>query len=500
MKSLHTLIHSLSKGEQRVTRTALTCFSGKKDSTTKTLKLFDYLLKNKNHIPPNRECALHIYNNARDRRFKMLKLRFRQKLLDSIVLDLNLSRKGMLEGVDQGNIKVRKKISQLFYLLYLKGVVLDTLLDEVIDLSKKFECYSSLIEALRVKKYSKGFLKGEADFNKINKEIEFYEYCNSALHKANDLYYRHIINANFHARADSDKINNYLEKGIAELSRDYESTNSALVGYYLKLLEMAYFENAENYFFAKRSCLELLDIVKNNKSVYRKARLSLVYMNLCHYNIFLHRYKEAIKEVRMAQSLIVSANAYYLTSKEWEFNALFHENHMEEAGLLITSLIKKTSEVSENDDFRLAKYNFYKAAVLFKQGNYKPVLRELNMHLEISKDKEGWGTAIRVLTIMTLIEMDRLDEVSSRLDSLRKHMERNTEKGNTRAREKIIFRILQTLETSGFILKNAEEKKITGYIKLLNSNDKIYKWKPLSSELIPFHKWFTDKFALKKKK
>lgn len=500
MKSLHALIHTLNKGEQRVTRTALTCFSGKKDSTTKTLKLFDYLLKNKSHIPPNHECALHIYNNAKDKRFKMLKLRFRQKLLDSIVLDLNLSRKGMLEGVDQGNIKVRKKISQLFYLYYLKGVVLDILLNEIIDLSKKYECYSSLIEALRVKKYSKGFLKGEADFNKINKEIEFYEDCNKALHKANDYYYRLIINANFHAQINSDKINSYLEKSIAELSRDYEYTKSALVGYYLKLMEMAYFENAGNYTFAKRACSELLNIVKKNKSVYRKSRISLVYVNLCQFNIFLHQYKEAIGNARLAQSLVSLTSNYYLIFKEWEFNALFHENHMEEAGSLITSLIKKTSEVSENDDFRLAKYNFYKAAVLFKQGNYKPVLKELNMHLEISKDKEGWGTAIRVLTIMTLIEMDRLDEVSSRLDSLRKHMERNTEKDNTREREKIIFRILQSLETSGFILKNAEEKKIAGYIKLLNSNDKIYKWKPLSSELIPFHKWYTDKFTVKKKK
>jgi len=135
--------------------------------------------------------------------------------------------------------------------------------------------------------------------------------------------------------------------------------------------------------------------------------------------------------------------------------------------------------------------------VLFKKRDYKPVFKELHKQLEISKDKEGRGTAIRVLTIMTLIEMDRFDEVSSRLDSLRKHIERNTEKENTREREKIIFRVLQILEHSGFILKISDDKKITQYIKLLESNDRVYKWQPLSSELIPFHKWFLEKYGEK---
>ncbi|MGQ0826758.1 MAG: hypothetical protein ACT4ON_00030 [Bacteroidota bacterium] len=370
------------------------------------------------------------------------------------------------------------------------------MLNEIIELSKKYEFYFSLIEALRFRKTSKGFLKGEKDFNKINKEIAFYEYCNQALYKANDYYYRLIMRTNFYAKKDNVKMNIFLKESIADIKKDYKYTGSSLVGYYLKLLEMAYYENLENYSLAKKSCTELLTIVKNNKSVYRKSRLCTIYMNLCQYNIFLHKYKESVNDAKLAQSFVPLLSSHYLVSKEWEFNALFYENRIDEAEHLIISLIEKASEIP-GDDFRISRYRFYHAAVLFKKENYKPAFKELNKQLEISKDKEGWGTAIRLLTIMALIEMDRLDEVSSRLDSLRKHIERNTEKENTRERERIILRVLQSLENSGFRL-NLEDKKIAGYLKLLSGNNKVYNWQPLSSELIPFHQWFSEKYRKKK--
>jgi len=498
MKDIHSLIHSLNRSEQRITRAALTAFSSRKDSSTKSLELFDFIAKNKEYIPTNSECAAHIYNDPKDKRFTMLKLRFRQKLLDSVSLDMNLYKKEMFDATELGSVKVRKKIAQLFHLYFSKGeqTILNNLLDEIINISKKYECYAPLVDALRFKKFSKGYLKGENDYNRVNNEIDFYESCNKAVHKANDHYYRLLIKGNFNARTDTAKMQLYLEESILELKSDYKSTKSPLVGYYLKILEMAYYENDENYLLALETCTELLSIVKNNKSVYRKSRLANVYLNSCQYAIFLKQYKEAVINAKLAQEVVLLVS-HYMLSQECEFNALFHEHQLLEAESLILILIDKAIKI-QGDDFRLAKYRFYYAAVLFKKGDYKAVLKELNNTLEISKDKEGYGTAIRVLTIMALIELDRLDEVSSRLDSLRKHLERNLEKENTRRREKTIFNVLQLFEKSGFDFKIAEDKKVMAALQLLESDDKVYKWQPLSSELIPFHQWFIEKYGKKK--
>ncbi len=499
MKAIHSLIHSLNKGEQRIARAALTAFSSRKDSSTKSLELFDFIAKNKDHIPSNSECAAHIYKDAKDKRFKMLKLRFRRKLLDAMSMDINLYKVDVFNATELENVKARKKIAQLFYLYFSKGeqAILKNLLNEIIDLSKKHECYPPLLEALRFRKNTKGYVKNESDFNKINEEIAFYERCNQAVDKATDHYQRLIMRSNNYARTDHTKMQDYLKESIIELKLDYEFTKSAMVGYYLKVLEMAYFENDENYLSALESCNSLLTIVKNNKSVYKKFTLIVAYLNACHYSIFLKQYKEAVKNAKLAQS-VVSAGSHYLLSQEWEFNALFYENQLQEAESLILGLIDKAAKI-QGDDFRLARYRFYYAGVLFNKANYKAVLKELNTTLEISKDKEGYGTSIRVLTIIALIELERFDEASSRLDTLRKHIERNLEKENERKREKIILHVLQLFETSGFNPKIAENKKIITALQLLESDDKIYKWQPLGSELIPFHIWFKGKYFKKKK-
>src|SRR5438105_14308096 len=147
MKAIHSLIHSLNKSEQKIIRASLTCFSSRKDPNTKSLELFNFLAKNKDTIPSNSECAMHIYKDPKDIRFKMLKSRFRQKLLDDVGFDLNLFKKEMFDEAELGSIKVKKKIAQLFHLYFAKGeqAILSNLLNEIINISKKYEIYAPLV-------------------------------------------------------------------------------------------------------------------------------------------------------------------------------------------------------------------------------------------------------------------------------------------------------------------------------------------------------------------
>jgi tetratricopeptide (TPR) repeat protein len=102
-----------------------------------------------------------------------------------------------------------------------------------------------------------------------------------------------------------DKINALLDlkKNIDNTKVGFENTHSPMVLYYLKNLEMAYYQMLEDYRQARSVCLELLNIVRNNKSVYRKQRIGVVYINLSQCEYYMGEFNNAVQCAREAQDL-----------------------------------------------------------------------------------------------------------------------------------------------------------------------------------------------------
>jgi tetratricopeptide (TPR) repeat protein len=497
MKNIHSLIHNLQPSEIEIIRTSLKSYYSKDENDFKTLKLFDYLLKNKTAVPSPNECSLHIYGKPKDNTIDKLASRLKSKILDALTLDVNIERKGLLDEQDTQVLKVKKKLMQFMFLYRSRGnhPLVNQLLDDIIGYSKKYELFSSIVEGLKYKKYFKGYTRGLDDFNKLNKEIEFYEHCENAVDKANDAYYRLIIRADFHGNIDKRQLQRYLHESIVDLTNEYKFTGSASVGYYLKLLELAYLHNNEDMLKARDVCQELLQIVEGNKAVYRKQRVGFAYGNMIQCDIYLGNYDSAVKNARAMMQYTPTKGVNFIVAKELEFHTLFYSNKLEDAEKVLDILLKAAP--SQQGDFRVAKFRFYYANVLFKKKNYKGALKELLQNANLSKDKIGWEFAIRVLTIMTLIELDSLDEAEKHVDSLRKHIERHETKNDIRVRDDLILKQLQRLQKRGFVFDKPVTEELS-FIELLSADKKKYKWEPFSPELIPFHTWLMGKFGMKK--
>lgn len=501
MEAIHSLLHSMSRSELRIFRASLTTGAYRARTETKAVKLLEFLLKNKNQVPTNKECSLHIYNKAGDKRFKMLKSRLRTKIFDSLLNDINIERQSTsLDEFDYAAIKIRKKFAQFQQLYYSRGdrPFVKQLLNEIILLSKKWEYYPTLAESLKLKKWLKGFRQGEKEFDLLNKEIAFYELCNQALNKATDFYYRLIMKSNFSGIPDVPNIQKFLLKCIRELKMDYSMTDSANVGYYLKFLELAYFQNNENYSRAREICEELLSIINTNKAAYRKLRAGATYLNLGQCDMYLKDNKKAVLNIRRGQNYFAKHSLNYSVLKEQEFLALFYGNNIKEAEFGSVELLNSTT-TEEQGSFRIAKYEFYHANILFKNGDHKSALKILNRKQEISKDKIGWDIAIRMLTIMSLIELEYFDEAAQHIESLRKHMDRHSKmKESLKERDRLALKVLQAMEKQGFVFEkmSANEIKI---LDKLGSKDKKYRWEPLTPELIPFHEWMEKKYEGRRK-
>jgi|GEM_PF-1823702 len=496
MEELHLLLHSLGRQQIKVLKKYLTSFSTRNESESKTWDLAEMLLRSEKNVPTLDECSRKLYHCPKDSKIEKLKSRLQNKIFDSLMIDINIDRKGTFDELDYMIIRVVKKTA-LFQTLRLSSKhkeVVNHVLDEIISIAKKYEMYGVIVDNLKHKKWAKGWAQGMSAFNKINNEIAFYEHCNSAVNKAIDNYYKTLMHANFEGKQDEKKVQGFLQECIAEMNTDYAYTKSAVVGYYLRWIEIAFYQNEKDFSAAKQACESMLALIRKNPSVYRKSRLGACYDTLAECDIYLRQYEEAITNARASQSYFAQKSSSYYISKGTEFLALFYADKIDKANEACQVLLGSTA--ARQGDFRVAKYNYFNGCVQFKLGNMREALRILSMKFELSKDKLGWEIAIRVLRIMTLVEMGKYDEAQQQIVSLQKHMERHARKGEVHERDRLILRLLLLCDKEGF-RRHLSTPEIDNLLVQLGEKGKSWSWQPQSPEMIPVHQWLIEKFELK---
>lgn len=498
MQELYTLIQSLTSGEWASLQNYFTFFTAHDAGKLKYLQLARLLMDSK-ECPEEKYCCLKIYGVKSDRNFDTLKSRLKDKVLDFLLTDISADKQKELDEVDYMAIKIKKKSAQFQQLYYSKTRIplLLNLLDEIINLAKKYEYYVSVVEHLRLKKTLVSFKGGTKEFNEVNEDMEKHLLCYTLANKAEHFYYELIMLSEYSGKRDKQKVLEFLTKAISEVSEGHLLTKSPIINYYLKILEMDFCQLNEDYLKSRSTCLELLEVVRNNKSVYRRQRISVVYVNLSRCEYYLGRYEPAAEYAREAQKNFNLSSENYCIALEQEFYALFamkeYDRATEIASKMLVSAPKK-----ELGAFRFSKYNFLLANGFFKQGKFHDVLHILSGEREIAKDKAGWEVGARVLSIMSLIETHRQDEASSAVLNLKQFFKYNDKKGTAiGARDKKILNLLLIAERNGFMfnLLNGSTDK---YMSLLSSgdpNDKEYQWEPFTHEVIPFHEWFAGKMG-----
>ncbi len=499
MKALHQLIHSLTPAEKDILRNYLQCFSRFSNSTeTRTLVLAEYLM-GKDQPPSDKEASHAIYKCGPDSRFGRLCQRLRNKVLECSVMDINIDRNEMLDEADLAIIRIRKKTSQFHKLYYTNSSyeMVNQLLDEIITQSKEYEYYIGVIEHLRYKSYRIGFRKGEKVFEKINDEVEKYERCYAVVNRSISLYHRLVMMYNFQGNENYGKVNKFISDSIKELKSNYFESKSPVALYYIKFFELDWFMNQTKYVRARRVCLDMLDLIRNNKSVYRKQRLGTVYLNLNACELYLGNYKQAGLSAKYAKENFFKNSANYYIALEQEFFALFYDGKYEEAEKVSGELMQ--SAAAEVGEFRHSKYCYMRAAALFRLGNCQAALNQFSGRMEISKDKAGWELGIRILSLMCNIELLNFDQAASQVNSLKVFISRQRKRSPIGQRERVISQLLDSLSRTGFVftrLNGNTDKQMSE----LCSKEKPLRWEVLSPELIPFHLWMAGKMRWRKEK
>ncbi|MCU0432703.1 MAG: hypothetical protein MUC87_04550 [Bacteroidia bacterium] len=474
--------------EERTTfRNYLTSFDSRGEKfNSKSVKLLDVLAERPD-LPPDSDVEFFLYGKRATMAYSRLLIRFRDKLLEALLLDVNVKREGNYGDYYRYLFEARKK---LCYAQIVAGRGLEDvanfLCDSVCETGEKFELYEEWLLALRLKMQFAAVV--QQDNTVFNRLMHRYEKTERAHRAAFDAYctYNKWINR-IESKAYINAYDPELAADVERLRDHAQKVSSDHVNFYWLYLDAARNQFNRNYRTARRCLEKQLTLVENSKALYNDSRLGTVLLNLADNEIYLHRFDRTVDYCQRAMALqhLESFNAGQCM--ECEFYGHFYSQRFGQARMILQQLL--ATETGRRNTFRRGKRQYLLANILFLQGMYREANDLLLALNAIETDSEGWNVGLRVLLIITDIERTLHELAGKRIESTRKHLRKLEQQDKLHPRDRIIYEILRQLDANSYDFKTTYQQ-MPDEFELLKSNKRGYRWEVKTPEMIVFHEWF----------
>lgn len=484
------MISKMSTEEIETAKNYLRVFNKRvKGGEGKSLKLFNLLL-NSSVSQNETENTLEemVYGHRQiPGTFSRLLSRVKGKILESLIIDVNIHREKCYEELSKAIVDVRKLLTQ-GQILQDKGLreFARDIFYDALSLAKKHELYDELLIALRLLIDHQTANTNNSKLESLKKLYMKYDQCKLA-----------VFNSTVHFSIVNTKVDFYsgylvdaawIDNILTEIRADYKKTGSATVGMYYFFIQATFFQVQGFYKNADKSFDDLLELFNMNPGIDTEMRRGGVLLNKAENEIYLRKFIVANKTAASALKNFKHENYNHASGIELMFYCQFFLGKYQTALAEIEKILPPTETMPEN--YRFGKRVYLKANCLFIMGDYSGTLRLLNQINPIEEDKEGWNIGVRILTILSLFELDMHDEAASKIQALSTFI--STNKVILNRRGKIIYQLLLKFKPSGFDFRSVYLKE-SEKIKLLDSTDIEYQWKIKSPELVIFNQWFFAK-------
>jgi hypothetical protein len=485
LNTLKKVLYRLNKEEVKFIINYLNHQKKSLNRDLKSVQLIRLILKNENISIQELQISLNIEN-----RFSLNKLinRLKEKIYELILLDNNLNKSISVKR-NRLIFKVRKKLI-IAEILFSRGINEDVemIYDEIISISKKYEIYDTLLEALYAKQRFVKFKYGFNKSSKLKQEIDFYEDIREAYYRATEIYNRITSKINF-SSSQHDYVDE-LEVGVNILAKDFQNTKSAMIGYHYYFLLAEFYQVKANLLNTRHSLNKLKNLLENNISIYTKNRFGNVLINIANNEFIMFNFDLSFEYAITASDHFKESLINLDIIKEFEFNILFHSCKFIEAEKVINELCRNSNKIKL--PFIHSKLYYLFGCLKTSIGEYDLSNKLLDGIKEIDKDKEGWNIGKRILSIINNIELNKFEIVEFQIQNLEKHIKRTMKSKHIRKRDILIARLLIKLMNENFNFDKVYQSRVK-YLELLASTLPDYCWNIKSPELIIFHSWFKQK-------
>jgi hypothetical protein len=494
LQFLRSIIVSMSTDERRVCIAYLKAFDIRKSKASQqSVTLFNLLTPSDDNEDPLKDDEIEflIYNKKNSDAFGKLIIRLKEKIMDAMLININLERYGSLSERDRALIECKKKLSfgQILGSRKLEHIA-DFYYSEVIEIAKEFELFDDLVSALFYRLPIRVNLHGEQEYKRHIALINHYNFCRDGLQKAQLLYNELACSVEFQINSESN--NTYLVQKISELKKINKAAKTASIEFYCNYVETHHLQINKQFSFATSILRKQRKLIEEHKAVRGNNRIVSVLTNIAENEICQHNFSFASKICDQGFLKLSDINFNYYQLVEHKFYCLYYQGYYEKAKELLNTRYKK-EKIKSPSPFQEGRRKYFLACSEFMLGNMDAVYQILSEINPIERDKSGWNIGIRILMIMTDIEISNLRSADQRIIVSARHLLKlQGQSESTLKRENSIQFVLQCLERNAFDFKQTRHE-CWDILNAMEKGDEDMRWRPLSSELVIFHNWFKDK-------
>ena len=495
IKIVHDFFHSLIPTEKSVFRNMLRLFDVERGTKGGlSVKLFN-LLKKETELKEETFYIKQLYGKTDSKSseaFRKLIERFRDKMYESVILDINQGKPGIFTKLVASQVEMRKMLS-IFWLIMIRGISIPEkkrIYNKVFKICYEYELFDELVIFLKLHLDNIDIHDGAKKTRQRVEEIIKVTECSNAILLSHHSVYLNIYDVQNRSIANQENVKQAYE-AVQEIKLLLEKFPLDNIRYNYQLLLGLYYHYLLDYKKEELIFTEMIDFVINSSAVFTRNRVATCYMNVSYIKTYLYKFDEAIKNI------VASREYYKYQSKSVQYYyqeteiLLFIYTKQYQTAQEIMDLVIKNEGLKESALLD-SKRAYIAAVIKFLTKNYKGAFKDLQDTKEIEAEKEGWNIGIRMLHIYLTLETEKIDLADQRIESLRKHIERTIKMKNIRKRDVVIFRIVNQLSRNGFNFKRVLKERQKDF-ELLKSYDLDYKWEARSHELILFDQWFEAK-------
>jgi tetratricopeptide (TPR) repeat protein len=445
-KDLRIIINQLSKQEISSARKFLVAFDtdGHK-SNNKNLRLLEFLLS---RPEANYSEARKLEGDPADKKsFDQVCRRLKEKIGESLILDVNIRRSDFPETCQSRKLAIRKKL--LIASVFMERGATNEALSichKIIGMAKEYELYSEVHEALYWISNEPSLMDSGA-IEALMKDLEFYRYCDKALYRARELYCTCTADRSSSVQEVSHR--QVLAHARGELALMFQNTRSATIAYYYYLVEIRFNFVMRNFVACCDTGIRLIQLVSSHPVLRTEIRLGSAFVELANAYNHLGDDQQSLFYSRNALDLLPETSSYYELAKETEFKSLYNLDRKEEASISLKKLIDLSDR--KKQPWVYWKRLFYMACLNFSLANYPDTMKAMERIGKLKTENEGWNIGRRILTILCKIEMNAFDDADKNIESLRKYLQRNVNARQTEIYYKNVTRALIQLSNKSYV-------------------------------------------------
>lgn len=426
--------------------------------------------------------------------FNKLLLRLRNKIFDSLSVDLNIQRKDSYSAWFRARQECTKRWVLIINLLGRgnETSAMELLRDQIAE-CHQYELYDLLSSALRIKMNTEALRSGETAFQKLHEEVLNAEKCRDAIYRAAEWNSRYYMTAD--RKASQNEQVGILMEALSELQQLYKDTGAAQVGQYAYTFEMEYYQTLGDFPSASSAIQNLIALIQTKPALNSEFRLSGAYSNMAYNELLIHQFDSALGYLEKSLYGVGIGSYNHMVINTIKAQCHYFNGNFDEALNTVEFVLE--SNLIHVAPFESCKMQYTKGCVLFNQQSYFEAYNVFNSeNILMDSDPEGWNIGVRLMCIISLIEMQLDDLADMSIEALRKHMSRTNDERHFTVRDKAILKILRNLERNSFDFAKTYFKNQELFFKLQSDNEE-YGWKIKSHEHIVFHEWFQAKLAEK---